>query len=198
MTTTAIGPTLAEGWLQRIGRPLRDLRNDRTGYVPMLRDAFIARFGFAVLTGRAIGELVDLVGEDAQIVEVGAGSGYWAYELQAAGLDVRPTDPGDMWSDLRPNEYGIVERLTGVEAVEDYGPDFTLMMVWPAMDSWPAETLEAYRGDRLILCGEDRDGCTGSARLFDILESGWEEVGYVNIPSFPRVHDSLTVWRRRG
>ena len=201
VTTTAIEPTLAERWLQRAGRPLADLRNDRTGYVPMLRDAFVARFGFAVLTGRAISKLIDLVGEDAQIVEVGAGSGYWAYELGGAGLDVRPTDPGhmdDMWSGLRPNEYGVVECLTGAEAVEEYDPGFTLMMVWPSMDSWAAETLETYEGDQLILCGEDRDGCTGTDRLFDILEAGWEEAGRISIPSFPRIYDSLTVWRRRG
>ena len=201
MTTTAIEPTLAERWLQRTGRPLEGLRDDRTGYVPMLRDAFIARFGFAVLTGRAISRLIDLIGEDAQIVEVGAGSGYWAYELQAAGMDVRATDPGEMdamWSGLRPNEYGYVEGLTGVEAVEEYGPDHTLMMVWPSMESWPADTLEAYGGDQLILVGEDRDGCTGTDRLFDILEAGWEEVGRIGIPRFPRVFDFLTVWRRRG
>ena len=201
MTTVAIEQTLAERWLQRTGRPLADLRDDRTGYAPMLRDAFIARFGFAVLTGRAIDKLIDLVGRDARIVEVGAGSGYWAAELQAAGMDVRATDPGEMdamWSGLRPNEYGVVEGLTGVEAVEEYGPDYTLMMVWPQMDSWPADTLAAYRGDQLILVGEDRDGCTGTDRLFDILEAGWEEVGRVGIPRFPRVFDSLTVWRRRG
>ena len=103
-----------------------------------------------------------------------------------------------MWSGLRPNEYGYVEGLTGVEAVEEYGPDFTLMMVWPARDSWPADTLEAYRGDEVILCGEPRDGCTGTPRLFDILEAGWEEVGHIYIPTFPMVHDSITVWRRRG
>ena len=72
------------------------------------------------------------------------------------------------------------------------------MMVWPSMESWPAETLEAYEGDQLILCGEDRDGCTGTDRLFDILEAGWEEAGRISIPSFPRIYDSLTVWRRRG
>ena len=201
MTTMTIEPTLAERWLERTGRPLADLRNDRTGYVPMLRDAFIARFGFAVLTGRAISKLIDLIGEDAQIVEVGAGSGYWTAELRAAGLDVWATDPGFMdatWASLRPNEYGYVEGLTGVEAVEEYGPGHTLMMVWPSMDSWAAETLEAYRGDRLVLCGEDRDGCTGTDRLFDILEAGWEEAGRISIPSFPRIYDSLTVWRRRG
>ena len=56
----AIEPTLAERWLQRTGRPLADLRDDRTGYAPMLRDAFISRFGFAVLTSRAISRLIGL------------------------------------------------------------------------------------------------------------------------------------------
>ena len=199
-TMTTLEPTRAERWLQRSGRPLADLRDDRTGYAPMLRDDFVAKFGFGVLTARVIDDLIDLIGPDAQILEVGAGSGYLAYELQAAGLDVRATDPGymdAMWTGLRPNEYGVVECLTGVEAVEEYGPDYTLMMVWPAMDSWPADTLEAYRGGQLILVGEDRDGCTGTDRLFDILEAGWEEVGRIGIPRFPRVFDSLTVWRRR-
>ena len=200
-TITAAEPTRAERWIQQRVGSMRELRTDRSGYAAMLRDAFVEKFGFAVLTARAVAELVGLVGEDAQIVEVGAGSGYWASELYAAGLDVRPTDPGHMdamWSGLRPNEYGYVEGLTGVEAVEEYGPGFTLMMVWPAMDSWPADTLEAYRGDEVILCGEPRGGCTGTTRLFDILKAGWDEVGHIGIPTFPMVHDSITVWRRRG
>ena len=200
-TMTTLEPTRAERWLQQRVGSMRELRSEPTGYAPMLRDAFVAKFGFGVLTARAIDDLIDLIDPDAQILEVGAGSGYWAYELQAAGLDVRPTDPGymdAMWTGRRQNEYGLVECLTGVEAVEEYGPDYTLMMVWPAMDSWPADTLEAYRGGQLILCGEGRGGCTGSDRLFDQLESGWKEVGRISIPTFPWIFDGLTVWRRRG
>ena len=52
------------------------------------------KFGFAILTARAISELAKLVGTDAQILEVGAGSGYWSYELHCAGIEAWATDPG--------------------------------------------------------------------------------------------------------
>jgi hypothetical protein len=37
---------------------------------------------------------VQVLAPYAPIVEVGAGSGYWAYELRQAGVEVVATDPG--------------------------------------------------------------------------------------------------------
>src|SRR5260370_1008891 len=55
-----------------------------------VRDEYIAKFGFAVLDDRAI----DALRPYGPFIEVGAGSGYWSYELRVAGLDSLPTDPG--------------------------------------------------------------------------------------------------------
>src|SRR5580692_3306348 len=55
-----------------------------------LRGQFVAKFGFAVITE----EVIALLKGYQPILEVGAGSGYWSYELRKAGIDIITTDPG--------------------------------------------------------------------------------------------------------
>jgi hypothetical protein len=55
-----------------------------------LRQQFSARFGLAILDTRTL----NLVRSFSPLLEVGAGSGYWAHELRKAGADIIPTDPG--------------------------------------------------------------------------------------------------------
>lgn len=194
--------TLAEQWLaKRVPSWPRisgsaDIYDGR-----LLRDLFVLRFGFAILTAEAIKQIVALVGKDARILEVGAGTGYWSYELSRAGLDTRATDPDHHlgWRPaLRSNEYGDVERLTGQEAVVRY-PDYdTLLMVWPEVAPWPSETLDAFDGHRLVLCGEPAGGATGTDDLFEALEREWELVREVQIPTFRTMGDYVSIWERKS
>ena len=108
-----------------------------------LRDEFIARYGYAILTSDAIGHVKKTLGTGGRILEVGSGDGYWSYEFQRAGMDCLATDPGATGYMVGVNDecaanghvksrgFVDVHVLTGLQAVERYGHDRALMMVWP-------------------------------------------------------------------
>lgn len=170
----------------------------------MLRQQFIAKFGFAVLAGHTI----ELLRPFAPLVEVGSGSGYWAYELRKAGVDIVATDPGKGEYDvvsfrddkMKRVEWQLwikIERLTGVEAVQKY-PERTLLIVWPDEDDpWAAETLAAYRGDAVIYVGEGSGGRTGDDRFHELLERDFEQTENRHIPHFYAIYDRLGIWERK-
>ena len=127
------------------------------------------------------------------IVEVGAGRGYWAELLRAAGVDVLAYDSAP--PDRAENEsfglrsgprqaWGSVGDLGDLEAAEKVAGlyvDRALMLCWPPGwgDRMSIDALEAFErggGTRLIYVGEPRDGRTGCPDFFDRLDSAWHLV----------------------
>ena len=174
----------------------------------ILRGEYIRQFGFAILTGDAIERVKQILGRCVRILEVGAGSGYWSHEFRIAGVDCIAVDPGTHsylvgecgqdvvnWrADSR--QFGEVGDMTGVEALRKYGHQRTLMMIWPDKRSWAFETLQAYEGRCLILCGEPPGGLTGDDELFELLRREWIEIDEVLIPNFFGIRDCITVYAR--
>ena len=209
--------TEAEVWLAERGfRPFNDWRpweRARSEVLEdiLLRDEFIARYGYAILTADAIGHVQRCLGGGARILEVGAGSGYWSYEFGRAGTDCVASDPGtgeyvvgvsgEFTTDWRneSRQYVDVRELTGLEALEQFGHDRVLMMVWPDSESWPAETLREYRGRLLVLCGEPASEfcCTGGEELFELLAREWVETDQICIPNFFGINDYIGIYSRR-
>lgn len=160
-----------------------------------IRDDFIARFGFAILTPEAI----RVIRRYNPLLEVGSGSGYWAYELRRHGLDVVATDPGTgryhrvpggrwkPWTDIEP--------VDAAEAIRRH-PDRALLVVWPDFDAWAGEALARYTGSTLLYVGEWR-GCTADDRFHELLERDFEEEAVVALPVFAGIHDRLMILRRR-
>lgn len=160
-----------------------------------VRDAFIAKFGFAVLTAAT----VEALRAYAPYVEVGAGSGYWTHELQRAGIDAVATDPGtgrygcvpDGWT-----RWTAVAKMGGVKAVRAHS-DRTLLIVWPDYEKrWAATTLAAYGGAVVVYVGE-RGGCTADARFHALLDEGFALKEEIVIPQFPGIHDRVMVYERK-
>ena len=167
-------PTRAEHWL--IAQEDDYMHFDR-----FTEHNHFAQFGYAVLTRPA----VELLKRYSPILEVGAGTGYWAFETAAAGADIIATDPrpASMWPGQET--WTNIYTLTGQEAVLKY-PDRNLLMCWPETFRWPTETLRAFRGQYLLYVGEEREGCTGTNEMFDALEnstSPWNTWPYRSSPS---------------
>lgn len=165
-----------------------------------VRDEFIGSFGFAVLTDAVI----DAVRSLTPILEVGAGSGYWTYELQKIGLDIIATDPGTgryrfYRSSIEESWHASwcqIERLEGSEAVRRY-PDRTLLIVWPDYNMpWAVDTLRAYAGRRVIYVGEGEGGCTADAAFHDTLETDFQLTVEIDIPQFFGLHDRVMIYAR--
>ena len=133
------------------------------------------------------------------VVEVGAGTGYWAWQLSQAQVDVRAYDvePGGNHF-CGPTAYHPVLR-GGYEAAASY-PDRALMLCWPPYDSpMAAEALKAYAGDLVISIGEPDGGCTGDEEYFALLGKEFEEIG--NSPkhvTYSGIHCWVTAYRRIG
>jgi hypothetical protein len=193
---------------QDVGRMSGHIFFDEAGEVfdnYALRSEHIRRYGFAVITEKVIAELAAHLNE-RPLLEVGAGSGYWAYELARNGVDVIATDPGIGRYGMGWKEPGApqrwkhhfceIEKLTGIEAVAKY-PDRQLLFVWPDYScAWPAETLQAYLGDLVFYAGEGEGGCTGDDRFHDLLDKDFALIDTIAIPQWSGIHDELHVYRR--
>jgi hypothetical protein len=187
------------------------------------RRAAIARYGFAVPTEEAIGVLRDQSPDG--VVEIGAGTGYWARIAHDAGIDVVAYDIApapsvdNRWFAGSARWYHV-ERADH-RAVTQHA-NRTLLVVWPTKNEvWPVEAIDLYAaagGRTLVYVGEGPGGQTGDdafhARLgaltacrqctYGILdapcvcayEAQWSPCAVVELPRWPGCEDDLRVYER--
>lgn len=171
--------------------------HDRAFHHDFRKEA-IRRFGFAILTDEVIEELREF----APFIEVGAGTGYWAYEMQQADIDVIATDARPPVEGDAENPYGFVKPWTEVREMEAHEaaaefPFRTLLIVWPSLDDdWAVEALRAFEGDRVVYVGEGYGGCTANAAFHDELEKRWKQIAEVDLPTWSGIRDYLVVYER--
>jgi hypothetical protein len=164
------------------------------------RDKFVSEYAWGVPSKEAIDKIVEFTG-GKPIVEVGAGKGLWAKLLQDAGAQVTATDDFS-WEnkkafDPSQGQFTEVLDMKNEEAAQLPGHD-ALMMVWPPYDDPMAQqTLEKFQGDRLVLVGESRGGCTGDDCFHRDLGDQWDLKEHVSIPQWQGIHDDLSLWVRK-
>lgn len=166
--------------------------------ISRMRRDLVAKYAWAIPDDKAIGAIASL---DRPVLEIGAGSGYWSSLLAQVGVDVVATDLGDpSHPHFFQASWHPVVKMGAVDAVREYGPGRVLLSVWPTYDEpWAAEALQAYAGDTFIYVGEAGFGCTGDERLRELLsgDGPWRQVKWVPVPTWPYIHDQLTVFKRR-
>jgi hypothetical protein len=109
------------------------------------------------------------------VIEIGAGTGYWAWQMSQALIDVVAFDSfewreGNRMSAIQyhPVHQGSIEQIP-------LHPNRVLMLCWPTYDDpFAADALDAYQGDTLIYVGEPSGGCTGDDRFDEMLSRYWE------------------------
>lgn len=147
-------------------------------------------------------EALDAIALHGPLVEVGAGTGYWSCLLAARGVDVLASDlhPAGTTTDYR-QDIGCHHPVEAADAgafVRRH-PDRNVLSVWPSYDAdWLTEAVRTFVPGR-VLCviGESAGGCTADDGFFELLESDFEEIGLVRLPTWEGIHDSLTIHRRR-
>lgn len=143
-------------------------------------------------------------------IELGAGTGYWAWQLSHLGVDILAYDKFP--PDTIPNAYfapnfkgeepqGLVTTWYPVQQGEPEvlaeHPDRTLFLCWPPYGgSLAHECLQVYRGDRVIFIGEGCGGCTGDDDFFALLDKEWQEIAAHPIQQWRHIHDGITVYER--
>jgi hypothetical protein len=197
-------PYLAEFRRLRADLPFAERR--KLGLAPQgdaayeQRDELRWRYSYAVPDEAVLAAIA----KHGPVLEIGAGTGYWARMLADRGLDVVAYDLQPVDGEIRNRwigqrqAYFPVQR-GGTEVAAQY-PDRTLLLVWPPYDSaMAAKALMAYRGQTLALVGEDEaNGATGTRSFWAALERGWRQIERLALPRWPRVYDELTIWRRES
>lgn len=156
----------------------------------------IERWAFAVPSPAVL----ELIAGYSPIVELGAGTGYWADQLRRAGADVVAYDVmADRWGKWFPGGLVAPVEQGGVERLAEHG-DRTLLMVWPFMDDMAVDGALAHAragGRRVVYVGEGPGGCTASIEFFELMDEQYHEIASMPVPQWEGIHDHLTVYERQ-
>src|SRR5215472_4901166 len=202
---------LERGMLAAWGRTEHNLREIRTHLTHW--------YAFSVPTE----DTLECLARYAPLVEVGAGTGYWARCLRERGVDVEAYDEmGDEWRTwFRPSRLEEVETGAGrSELVARPDPDRsepflwtevaaggpealgrhagrTLLLCWPGpWNAFDQAALLAHQGDHVALVSDASGGST-SPGLGPLLRREWTRVDEAPVARWPATADGLVVWRRK-
>jgi hypothetical protein len=159
-------------------------------------------FSWAIPNARAL----EVLAAHAPLVECGAGMGYWSALLRARGVDVLAYDaapPGrsskNGYHRAAHEPWTKIRMQTSAAAARRHR-ERTLVLCWPPYDDDAASyaVLRAYRGGTLIYIGEPDEGATGSVRFHRELRLNWTLGSTVDLPRWPRLRDTLMVYRRNA
>jgi len=167
------------------------------------RSDFISCFSWAIPSHDSIDKLVKFFADKGEILEVGAGLGFWAALLQAHYIEVIPTDPfrSHGLEKITPNQitkrtFTDVECMDHLEAIKTYNTP-CLFLCWPSYnDPFAAEALTAFQGKYLIYIGEAEGGCTADDKFFELLSENWTRLEYISIPSWDSIYDGICIYVR--
>ena len=137
------------------------------------------------------------------VVELGAGTGYWARLLHERGVDVVAIDrwpPGSGENRFVDDDVQWFTVLTGDERSVAQHADRTLLLVWPTWnETWPADAVANYYaagGATLVFVGEGPGGLTGDG----VLQAQLGAAGHclycsLGVPDVPCVCGVRVLWR---
>jgi len=133
------------------------------------------------------------------LVEMGAGTGYWARRLRSIGVDIAAFDQAPI-DGGRTNRYHPASRLwahveQGDQTVLSGYAHCGLFLCWPPLFSSLGDCLTHYRGDTVAYIG---DGGYRTARL-DHLHEAFTKVATAPVRALdpdPAVRPELTIWKR--
>jgi len=133
------------------------------------------------------------------LVEIGAGTGYWAFRLRALGVDIVAFDqaPPD---GAQPNRYHATtltwtEVFAGDHTVLTQYVDRALFLCWAPLFSSLGECLAFYSGNIIAVIG---DGGHRTTRLSGLNERFTRTAMYPvrALEPMPGVAATLSVWHR--
>ena len=133
------------------------------------------------------------------LIEVGAGTGYWAHRLRSIGVDILAFDQapvdGERTNRYHPPTPPWTQVEQGDQTVLSGHPDRGLFLCWPPLFSSLGDCLTYYGGDTVACIG---DGGYRTARL-DHLHEAFTMVATAPVRAldpYPGVQPQLTIWKR--
>mmetsp|Transcript_33756 Transcript_33756/g.64581 ORF Transcript_33756/g.64581 Transcript_33756/m.64581 type:complete len:325 (-) Transcript_33756:18-992(-) len=158
------------------------------------------------------------------VVEVGAGTGYWAAQLRkmnlpVAAFDLHPTDGPDQnghhvvalksSASEKANAPPFTYVAQGGAEVASKFPERTLLLCWPPCEepsvpphvsSMAHDALQHFSGNTVVYVGElsAHQGSTAGGNFHSVLYKDWDLQKTVTIPQWPNATDTVSVWLRRN
>jgi len=133
------------------------------------------------------------------LVEMGAGTGYWAQRLRSIGVDIAAFDQapvdGERTNRYHPRARPWTHVGQGDQTVLPGYADRSLFLCWPPLFSSLGDCLTYYRGDTVACIG---DGGHRTARL-DHLNEAFTKVATAPVRALdpcPGARPQLTIWTR--
>lgn len=167
-----------------------------TASLSALRTALVQKYAWAIPCDAALDAIKSL---NKPILEMGAGTGYWAYLLGEMGVDVLPfdTDPPSTKRNQYRHRKEWVPIARGTPNIIAQHPDRVLMLCWPPYNnSMASDSLYHYTGDTLIFIGEYY-GCTGDDQFFAELDRHWTRLPTIQIPNWFGLNDNMFILQRK-
>jgi len=155
------------------------------------RKELVPEFSWAIPNNAAL----SIINRYSPIVEIGAGTGYWAYCLSQLGCDIIAFDKTPyinywckgQWFDVEKADNSIIKEHS----------DRALLLIWPPYNTSMAyETLSLYKGNTFIYIGEGYGGWTGSDSFFELLDKEWTLIEEVYIPRWWGIRDSMYIYQK--
>lgn len=124
-----------------------------------------------------------------ELIEVGAGDGYWAQCIEENDGNIHATD-------ISPSDetWAVVEQADVMDL--DLSGE-AVLTVWPPFHKKVAGYITDDNADHILYVGEPSGGCTGDEGFFDQLERGYGLVAKIDIPSYEGIHDDLYHYVRK-
>jgi hypothetical protein len=166
------------------------------------RTELVSKYSFSIPTA----DDIDVIAKFSPLVEIGAGSGYWAMCLRQAGADIIAYDrfppeqvPPSPWGDWQDRNYWFESEWSTVSegSAEAAGlhPDRSLFLCWPMFGSPMAlDALEAYKraGGRTLIYIGDR-GSSGDEMFFRRLEE-MKLKAKIKRANWPGISENLEIY----
>jgi hypothetical protein len=151
-----------------------DLYFDELKEINAWVEAYVHKYAWAIPNDDVLLEIAKY----SPLIEVGAGTGYWAWLLRQLGVDILafdkypPSQNSTSKSEFHPDTDTWTEVLQGDESVLDSIVDRTLFLCWPPSNHPMAfETLSRFRGSTFLFVGEDWPSrTTGNEDFFRLLD----------------------------
>jgi len=154
------------------------------------RSIMVKLFAWAVTDPEALSAIVE-VSKDNGVLEIGAGSGYWASLLSESGVDVVAYDNNAM--DFDVYHYFIQHE----EPDWDFMKDRNSFLCWPLYDdSMAYDCVKKYKGNAIIYIGEDREGCNANKDFFNYIYDNFNIYKEVSIEQWDGLHDNLCIFKK--
>jgi len=166
-----------------------------------VRDSLVTEYSFTI----PYYDILKRISFFSPVVEIGAGSGYWARCLSKMGVDVVAYDilpPGENlpWEWQRCNSwfddswYNIIE---GDERVASLHSDRALFLAWPMpMSPMAYNALHNYKkagGKTVIYIGDPHPASSGDENFYEMLFAQ-KKIEEVDLYGWPGIREKLLIY----